>query len=308
MVIGVVGASLAGLAVARSLGKQGHQVLVFEKSSTWSGRFTTLKAGNDQTPVDVHIPYIDVKNESFKALVDELVAKNLMKAVESNVSSYVNGEISGASMEYEGSELYATTKGMAAVAQYMARYCDVKFDAEVVGITYIGDNTKKKAPWMINLVSNEVFELDAVVIAVPAPQALAILENAQDETSIRRAIANINEMRYDARYSVVATYPNKSLTDWSILEIGGNDVELVVNESIKNGSKDLILTLHSSNEFFQKAVHLKENEIIDLLLKNAASIVGDFVYNPEKTVIVKRKYVKPERYLEPTFINIEGLN
>lgn len=308
MVIGVVGASIAGLAVARSLGQQGHQVLVFEKDSSWSGRFTTLKAGNEQIPVDVHVPYVHAKSEEFKSFVDELVSKGLMKSINAKVSSYVKGEFSGNSMDFEGSELYATTKGMAAVADYMARYADVKFNAHVIGTTYIGDKTKKKSPWMINLSSFEVFEVDAVVIALPSPQANAVLENAQDETPVRKTLADINKIRYDARYSVIATFPNKKLSDWSVLEVAGNDVELIVNESSKKNSNDLILTIHSSNDFFQKAVHLHETEIIDSLLKSASSILGEFIYNPETTVLDKRIYVQPESYLEESFINVLGLD
>lgn len=308
MVIGVVGASIAGLAVARSLGQQGHQVIVFEKGSSFSGRFTTLKAGNNQTPVDVHVPYVQAHGEEFKSFVDELVAKGLMKSLQAKVSSYVNGEFSGNSMDFEGSELYTTTKGMVAVAQYMARYADVKFNSTVVGITYIGNDTKKKAPWMINLSSFEVFELDAVVIALPSPQANAVLENAQDETPVRKVLASINKIRYAARYSVIATYPNKKLSDWSVLEVGGSDVELIVNESSKNNSNDLILTIHSSNDFFLKAVNLHQTEIIDSLLKSATTILGDFIYNPETTELDKRIYVQPETHLKESFINVTGLD
>ena len=308
MVIGVIGASIAGLAAARSLGQKGHQVIVFEKGSTWSGRFTTMKVGADHTPVDIHIPYISAHGDAFKAILNELSSKELMKQMDTSVQSFVNGETSDNSMMFEGAELYASTKGMDKVANYMARYADVKFDSEVVGVTYIGANTKKKAPWMINLVSNEVFELDAVIVALPSPQACAILENAQDETPVRKSIAQINEIRYTARYSVVATYPNKSVSDLSVMEIGGNDVELIVNESEKNGSKDLILTLHSSNDFFLKAVDLTKTEIIDHLLKEASKIIGDYAYNPEYSFVEKRKYVKPESHVDLSFINVPGLD
>lgn len=308
MVIGVIGASLAGLAAARILGQKGHQVIVFEKADTWSGRFTTAEVGVHNTLVDVHTPYLVAHNDTTKALFAELSEKKLIKPIEATVKSLVSGELANASMNHEGSELFASTKGMSAIANYLARYADVKFGAEVVGITYIGDNRGKKAPWMINLASFEVFELDAVIVALPAPQARQVLENAQDETEIRAVLAKLHDIRYTSRHSVVATYPNKSALDFLMMELGGMDVDFVVNESKKKDTTELILSIHSTDVFYNRSQNLKNNEIIDHLLKETASVLGDFVYSPEATVLARSKYVAPHESLKLPFINVHGLD
>jgi len=308
MVIGVIGASLAGLTVARELGKQGHQVTVFEQAATWAGRFTTVLTGTEPVPVDTHVPYILAHGTEFKALMSELSDKGLIKKLNATVSSSVNGELSSSSMLHDNSELYTSTKGMTAVAGYMARYCDVKFNAHVVGITHIGTNAKKKLPWMINLNTFEVFEADAIVVALPAPQAYAVLENTQDESPVRRVLADIDIILYDATYTLTAVYPNKSLNDWAVLEVSGNDIALIVNESVKTDSKDLILTFHSSANFFNAAKDLKSNQIIDHLLKSATSLIGDFAFSPDSTVLEKRKYTEPEVQIDRPFINVEGMD
>ncbi|TNE70339.1 hypothetical protein EP331_12495 [bacterium] len=307
MVIGVIGASLAGLAAARILGQQGHQVTVFEKSDSWSGRFTTLEVGAEKTLVDVNAPYLVANHEAVGTFFKDLEAKGLVKPIESKVKSYVNGEFANASMKSDAEDLYASTKGMKSIAQFLGRYTDVKFGGEAIGITYIGNDRGKKAPWMINLASFEVFELDAVVVALPAPQARQIIENAQDESIIRKAMAAIHEIGYVSRASVVATYPGKSLSDFNFLEIAGLDVELVVNESAKSGAKDLVLTIHSTDEFYSRAETMKDNLVIDHLLKQAADVIGDFVYNPEHSVLSKRKYVKPYTSLPMDFYEVKGL-
>jgi len=308
MVIGVIGASLAGLTVARELGKQGHQVTVFEQAATWAGRFTTVLTGTEPVPVDSHVPYILAHGTEFKALMSELGGKGLIKKLNATVSSSVNGELSSSSMLHDNSELYTSTKGMNAVADHLARYCDVKFNAHVVGITHIGSNAKKKLPWMINLNTFEVFEADAIVVALPAPQAYAVLENSQDETPVRRVLADIDIILYDATYTLTAVYPNRSLNDWAVLEVGGQDVALIVNESVKTESKDLILTIHSSSNFFNAAKGLKPNQVIDNLLKSASNLIGDFAYSPDSTVLEKRKYTQPEVHLDRPFINVVGMD
>lgn len=308
MVIGVIGASLAGLAAARILGQKGHQVIVFEKSDSWSGRFKTINVGVHNILVDVRTPYLVANNETTKALFAELSEKKLIKPIDATIKSLVSGELVNASMKHEGSELFASTKGMSAIANYLARYADVKFGAEVVGITYIGDNRGKKAPWMINLASFDVFELDAVIVALPAPQARQVLENAQDETEIRAVLAKLHDIHYNSRHSVVATYPNKTALDFFLMELGGIDVDFVVNESKKNDTAELILSIHSTDMFYDRSQNQKNNVIIDHLLKETASVLGDFVYRPETTVLVRNKYVAPKKSLKLPFINVHGLD
>jgi predicted NAD/FAD-dependent oxidoreductase len=308
MVIGVIGASLAGLAAARILGQKGHQVTVFEKAESWSGRFTTVEVGVHHTRVDIHTPYLVANNETTKAFFAELTNKKLIKPIEATVKSVVSGEIANTSMNHEGSELFASTQGMSEIANYLARYADIKFGAEVVGLTYIGDNRGKKAAWMINLASFEVFELDAVIVALPAPQARQVLENAQDETEIRSVLAQLHDIRYTSRHSVVATYPNKTALDFLMLELGGMDVDFIINESKKKDTTELILSIHSTDTFYNRSQNLKNNEIIDHLLKEAASVLGDFVYNPEMSVLARRKYVAPHASLNLPFIDVQGLD
>lgn len=308
MVIGVIGASLAGLTVARELGKQGHQVTVFEKSSTWSGRFTTIRPGNTNVPVDTHIPFIQAKSESFQALVNELVEKGLLKQIDNDVKSYVNGEFATASVIHAHENLYTSTKGMDAVGKYLSRYCDIRFNSPVIGVTYIGKNAKKKSPWMINLSSFEVFELDAVVVATPAPQAYGVLENAQDETPIRKVIAEIDEVTYSANYTLTAVYPGKKSPNWTALEVAGSSVDFIVNESKKTNCSDLILTIESTTDFFDASVQFNSNQVIDKLLKDTAAIIGEFAYAPESTVLEKRKYTHADKQLNHSFIEVNGLD
>lgn len=308
MVIGVIGASLAGLTVARELGKQGHQVTVFEKAPSWSGRFTTVKTGTTSVPVDTHIPYITAKSDDFKQLLNELTAKGLLKQMDTSVNSLVKGEMASASVSNPNTDMFVSTKGMDAVAQYLARYCDVRFNSPVVGVTYIGTNTKKKKPWMINLTTFEVFELDSVVVAVPAPQAYSVLENTQDETPVRKVIAEIDEITYAANYTLTAVYPGKSAPDWTVLETAGTDIELMVNESKKTGSSDLILTIQSTAAFFDAATELKANQIVDHLLKEATALLGEFAYAPESTVLEKRKYAYAQKTLNKPFTEVSGLD
>ena len=101
--------------------------------------------------------------------------------------------------------------------------------------TLVADVSKK-----IDLNTFEVFEADAIVVALPAPQAYAVLENSQDETPVRRVLADIDIILYDATYTLTAVYPNRSLNDWAVLEVGGQDVALIVNESVKTESKGTI--------------------------------------------------------------------
>src|SRR5699024_12515920 len=90
---------------------------------------------------------------------------------------------------------------------------DLRPQERAVGLIDVGADRGKKRSLMINLTNINVFECDAVIIASPAPEAYGILQTAQDETPARRIIRQIDDVHYDDRISLAATY-GRSTPSW----------------------------------------------------------------------------------------------
>jgi predicted NAD/FAD-dependent oxidoreductase len=101
---------------------------------------------------------------------------------------------------------YTSVDGMNRIGKYLSRWVDVRNNTLVGGLTHIGSNRTKKRTWMINLTTSEVVGVDAVIIALPAPQAYGILSTTTDEINTLKVVRQIDEVHYNAAYSLMAGY------------------------------------------------------------------------------------------------------
>src|SRR5699024_10622556 len=132
---------------------------------------------------------------------------------------------------------YAFKDGINTIAQRLSRWVDLKSQTNAGGLTYIGPDRGKKRSWMINLTNINVFECDAVIIATPAPEAYGVLQTAQDETAARKLIRVIDDVSYEDRISLAATYDQPE-PEWKGIRCENSSLAWVGNESAKREVKD----------------------------------------------------------------------
>src|SRR5690625_7015934 len=108
---------------------------------------------------------------------------------------------------------------------------------------------------MINLTSREVIGADAIIIALPAPQAYGILGSTVDETNALKIVREIDEIAYQKTYSLAAGYGNREIPDWQGIACNRSPLEFI--------SKDRKSTrLNSSHVARSYAVFCLTNETI----------------------------------------------
>jgi predicted NAD/FAD-dependent oxidoreductase len=80
MVIGIIGAGIAGLTAGRMLSKAGHDVTIFEKSRGYGGRMATRYAGKDlKLKLDHGVSYFSAHSPEFQEFSAELLEKKIIK-------------------------------------------------------------------------------------------------------------------------------------------------------------------------------------------------------------------------------------
>jgi predicted NAD/FAD-dependent oxidoreductase len=152
--VAVIGAGMAGLSCAAALCAQGMAVTLFDKGRGPGGRMSTRRV---QTPLgemafDHGAQYFTVRDAGFGALVQDLASRGLV-----------------APWPAAGPDAWIGTPGMSAVIKGMATPRDVRWHTTVDRIEPSAEG------WLVKAGTVAFAGFDAVVLAVPAEQALPFL-------------------------------------------------------------------------------------------------------------------------------------
>ena len=290
MVIGIVGASLSGLIAGEKLAKAGHDVTLIEKTRNLGGRLATHHIDNNF--FDYGLPFLTAETSRFQSFIDDLREKDLLYQWADSFPLHDGTQLHSLNPNRGKNAYYASKNGLNSVAQHLKRWVDVKPHEKAGGLTYIGSDRTKKRAWMINLTNRNVFECDAVILATPATQAYGILNTAQDETPILRIIRIIDEIFYQPRYVLMASY-QQSAPEWKGIQCNGDMLSWVGNETSKSEEQDATnLVIHSSADFVRSHARKDSDEIIRDLLDRAAEIAGPWLNQPQETDLRFWKYYR----------------
>lgn len=307
MIIGVIGAGIAGLTAARKLALAGHEVTVFDKSKGFGGRMATRYAGEQlEIKIDHGTPCFTARSEEFRQFVDELRGKGLADVWADHFNFHTGEMMLEKHPDIPVEPHYFVKDGMNRIGGYLSRWVDAKLSCKVNGFTYLGDSDHKKRNWMINFADFSVMEADAVIVATPAPQAYGLIENAQDETPFKRIIRDIDTISYDACYSLMINLGNRPVPEWKVIRCNQGPIRWISNESSKRSNNGNTVIVVQSNAAFASAnIKSGESEVTSALLKGLKDIAGIDAARPVWTQLHFWKYrnprnVMPGHFVEPT--------
>jgi photolyase PhrII len=166
--IGVIGAGLAGLAAARTVQDQGHQVTLFEKSRGPGGRASTRRHG--EAGYDHGAQYFTARDPAFRDTVSAWLEAGVIAPWPARMATFIDGRIEHSPDEQSR---YVGVPGMNALGKYLAS------DLTVQRQTRVAPPEFDKGRW--RLCDDDGAALgafDALIVAVPAPQAVDLLREA----------------------------------------------------------------------------------------------------------------------------------
>jgi photolyase PhrII len=173
--IAVVGAGLAGISAARALHDQGHDVVVFEKSRGLGGRAATRRIdtdGNGGSAVgfDHGAQYFTARDPRFLRRVQAWAARGLIAPWKGHLGIW-----DGASPRPSGSDdlRWVGLPGMSGLARGLAAGLALRLGCRV------GPPERDQDGWRLrNDDGDNLGQFDRVLIAMPAPQAAVLLQEA----------------------------------------------------------------------------------------------------------------------------------
>lgn len=177
--VAVIGAGLAGLACAGRLAEAGLRSVVFEKSRGPSGRAATRRvpATPDAMPdapslaFDHGAQYFTARDPAFVQAVEGWAREGLVAEWTGVVGTLASGVLGPARDADRPVRRWVGVPGMNAVGRALARGLDVRPGVRVAAVRAAGPQ------WaLVDADGSALGTFDRVVVAVPAPQAVPLLD------------------------------------------------------------------------------------------------------------------------------------
>jgi predicted NAD/FAD-dependent oxidoreductase len=259
----------------------------------------------DNFTIDYGIPYVSANRNTFQAFIDDLKDEGIITEWAKEFSLYDGTELLDANPNSTSKPRYIGVDGNSTILKGLSRWLDFIPDVKAGGLTHIGPDRSKKRSWMINLSDFSVFECDAVIIAEPAPEAYGIIQTAQDETPARRIIRYIDEIRYNGCFSLAVTF-DKDVPSWKGIECNHQNINWIGNESSKReGADKTVLVIQSTPEFFRKYYKADNKTVKELLLEEAAQLIGPWLIQPQSSYLHRWKHYKAQNPIDEYFMELE---
>ncbi|WP_375504113.1 NAD(P)/FAD-dependent oxidoreductase [uncultured Nostoc sp.] len=299
--IAVIGAGIAGLVCAQQLSQAGYSVLVVEKSRGLGGRLATRRL--HETCADHGACYLEPKGELFKRFVEILQLRHILEVWTEEV--YELTADAPLSEPKNRRPRYVAPGGMSAIIKSLAPGLEILLNQRVIAITPTLENS-----WRLTLESsNEELVAKALVIAIPAPQAVMLLEPLGESVLDTIFLDNLRSVEFYPSISVIAGYSPTSqpLPQWKALTfVDDPDLAWIGLDSSKRPNpQQPHFVLQSSADFAQRHLESQNLQPVgQLMLQQAAeSLSFPWLNTPEWMQVHRWRYAFPSRPWHQAFLS-----
>jgi renalase len=221
MSVVVVGAGLAGVACARTIARAGIPVRVLDRAHTVGGRMASSPHGG--RPVDMGAAYFTVRDPEFAEVVAGWRSAGLARPWTAELAVLGNGDRARS----PGPMRWAAPHGLRSLVRALAEGLDVELGHEVRRVA--------GGP----LVDGE--PADVVVLAMPDPQALRVLEPGLG------AVAQASGRPWRPVLTVALGYPTRTWPELSAAFVNDHPVlTLLADDGARRGDGVPVLVAHTT--------------------------------------------------------------
>lgn len=255
--VAVIGAGLAGLSIAQHLQAHGKTVVLLDKSRGVGGRVATRRLY--EVFLDHGLPHFQDQGPYTRYLIEQY--PQTLQPWPGQPGSYV------ASLGNT-----AIAKVMAADLSIQRQYCvtEIYLDAQA---------------WTVQgaAADNPPIQAQALVLAIPAPQAIALLDTLPPSPAQSALIHTLSQVVFDPCLTVMVGYPlslQANLPQRGIMPGKGDNLQWAIEDSSKRQQpSQLTLCLHSTPAFAEAHDH-NWAAAVDILLADWIAQAGPAFREP----------------------------
>jgi renalase len=284
--VAVVGAGIAGLRAAALLAPHAR-VVVFEKSRGFGGRLATRRAG--VFSFDHGAPYFRARDPEFVTYVADLAARGIVAPWRARFAEIDGTQIDLRATWDEAVAHYVGVPGMSAVGRHMAQGLDVRLETRIVATHADG------AGWRLESEGGERRgPFDALVLALPAPQALALLPPDSPLTDSARAA------RMQGCFALMLGYERALATPFDAALVRGSPLSWIsVGQSKPGRDAAPALVALSANEWADAHIEDDPEAVRETLLAALASVLSEGVRAASHSALHCWRYANAGRARAP---------
>ena len=221
--IAIVGAGISGLACARALADAGLHVQVFEKSLGVAGRMSTRRGELGQC--DHGAQYFTARDAAFRAQVQAWIEAGAAALWTPTLRVYEGEGAADWHRHPSSVERFVGTPGMTAPGRELASGLTVHTGFSVSALQ------RKSGKWQLDEAEGAaVAGFDAVLLAIPAPQAHSLLQDALPELA-----AHAGSVQMRPSWALMLHYDKPLVLPFEAAFVNAGPLRWVARDSSKPG-------------------------------------------------------------------------
>jgi predicted NAD/FAD-dependent oxidoreductase len=289
--IAIIGAGISGLACASALQNAGLTVTLFEKSRGPSGRMSTRIAANWQC--DHGAQYFTARDAEFEREVQRWQQAGVAALWQPRLQIFDGDNFSS---KLSNCARYVGTPTNTAPARFLAQSLTLNTEVTINNIQRLEMQNANHC-WQLGSLEQGVIEqvFDAVILAIPAPQASVLLQSA---SAAMAAIASSVTMR--GCWSLICRFETALALDFDGLFINGQLLSWVARDSAKPGRDGVqnqgmeTWVLHASSTWSEAHIEHDPEQVAILMLNEFLKIAGVW---PTTHTMHRWRYAEAANYL-----------
>ncbi len=290
----VVGAGMAGLTCARQLQRAGLDVLVLEKSAGLGGRMATRRVvphpGDPAILVDHGAQYITADTDRLYRLIRELLGLGLLVEWTRSLHKLTATGLELGDVDDQHPH-YICPQGMTALAKFLGESLNIRT------LVHVSQVLLTQQGWKLSTEDEHIYEAAHLVLALPAPQILQLLQEVLVETS--PLLSTLESALYHPCLTVLAGYGfDTPVPEWKGIK-GIDDPYLDwigVDSSKRPPPHPLVLVLHANALWSTEHLHVEAQQLDQAgrqLLTYAAQRLGPWIAEPVWMQVHRWRYALP---------------
>lgn len=237
--IAIIGVGLAGIFAARELQAKGFTVELFDKSRGVGGRLATRRGF--ETRFDHGLPSWENQGLHTEKIIPVLQGKDLIQPWKIAVSD----NLDPASWQHlEAKSAYCVPDGMTAIAKYLTQ------DLTINRSFHLDQLIPQQNSWHLKFKNSERVEAKAVILAIPAPQAIPLTQNFVAKKMGDR----LQNIAYEPALSLMLGFEALALDfPWQELRLKNHPIfKKIILDGQKRSPQTQTLVLQTNTNFTQQ--------------------------------------------------------
>lgn len=276
--VAVVGAGMSGLICAKRLADAGFDVTVFEKSRGLGGRLATRRT--DHGPIDHGVRFLQPQNAPFGSFLDA--------ACEVGDAALWPAE------GRDGQHCYVGLPTMNGFVKPLTAGIEIERDTRVTGVSAVGSR------WRLDFSDNrDTASFDRVILAVPAPQALELVQHVPELAK------QISDVRIAPSWAYLAIFDRRLEDIPDVPAAVGQSIDWIARDNAKPGRTGVTdrWILHASADWSRTFLELDFKETGRKLRALFAGAIGISPPSPVYEAAHLWRFALTERPLGQPFLH-----